>query len=376
MSGRAIKRGHAPLVYQVFISILLVTLASVFATGLLVRTALSRRFESYLSGVARGTQGRGMGRMLIGSAEQSFIAQVDMWILIAAVGSVVFAAIVAFLLARRIASPIVRLTEDADGFAGGDLARRAHVGGPAEVGELAEAFNSMADSLSQAESLRRRLVADVAHELRNPVAALRAQLEGIAEGVIAMDERRAASLVDDVGRLSRLVADLQELSVAEAGRLVYSPSDFDLNAAVALEVERFQSEVPGEVTLVCANGPSPVTVRADELRIAQVVRNLLTNAARHTSIGSITVSVAVAGDRVRVEVTDTGEGISADDLPHIFERFYRADAARANDTGGVGIGLAIARTIVEDHGGSVFAHSAHGEGATVGFELPILVSGQ
>ncbi|MHB9003412.1 MAG: sensor histidine kinase [Coriobacteriia bacterium] len=372
---RGPKGPRTPLVVQVFGSILLVTLASVLATGLLVRTALSDQFEAYLSGLPQHAgPGQGMGRMLLGAAEQSFIAQVDLWIFISAMGSIVLAIIVALLLARRIARPIVRLTSEVDEFARGDLERRVALDGPAEVGELADAFNGMADSLSQAEIMRRRLVADVAHELRNPVAALRVQLEGVAEGVIEMDEVRAASLVDDVLHLSRLVADLQELSIAEAGQLPYVLTRFDLVPMVRAEVDRMRPGMPhGVEVLVRAEG-GPFPVEADEHRIAQVLRNLLSNASRHTREGSVTVRLAGTGRSVRVEVTDTGEGIAASDLPHIFDRFYRADTARASDTGGAGIGLAITRAIIEDHHGIVFARSTPGDGATVGFELPLAES--
>jgi signal transduction histidine kinase len=229
----------------------------------------------------------------------------------------------------------------------------------------------MADSLSQAEVTRRRLVADVAHELRNPVAALRAQLEGVAEGVIVMDGVRADSLVDDVLHLSRLVTDLQELSIAEAGRLVYTRAPFDLAQIVQAEADRMRPLMTeGAEVIVTADG-GPFMVDADEHRIAQVLRNLLSNASRHTVSGSVTIRVARVGTSARVEVIDTGEGIDEADLPHIFERFYRADTARASDTGGAGIGLAITRAIVQDHGGTVFAQSEPGSGATVGFELPL-----
>lgn len=367
-----LRGSRSPLVFQVFGSILLVTLVSVLATGLLVRTALSDQFEQYLSGLpSQMGQGRGMGRMLLGAAEQTFIAQVDLWILISALGSIVLAIVVALLVARRIARPIVQLTAEVEEFARGDLARRVEIGGSTEVGELADAFNGMADSLSQAEAMRRRLVADVAHELRNPVAALRAQLEGVAEGVLDMDEGRAVSLVEDVLHLSRLVADLQELSIAEAGKLPYALAGFDLADTVRAEVERMRPTMPRTVELLVDAEEAPFAVYADEHRISQVLRNLLSNAARHTSHGGVTVRLRRSGSSVRAEVIDTGEGISQADLPHIFDRFYRADAARASDTGGAGIGLAIARTIVADHGGSVFAESMPGQGATVGFELPL-----
>ncbi|MDP2232243.1 MAG: HAMP domain-containing sensor histidine kinase, partial [Actinomycetota bacterium] len=242
--------------------------------------------------------------------------------------------------------------------------------GPREIGELADAFNDMAGSLGEAEALRRRLVADVAHELRNPIAALRAQLEAVSEGVLVMDAARSDSLVADVNQLSRLVEDLQMLSVAEAGHLPYVMERLDLVGVVERESEAITSALRDGVRTEVVGSPSPAYVLADELRIASVVRNLLSNAARHTHKGSITVGVLSVDGRVRVEVTDTGEGIPQADLPYIFERFYRADSARAMDTGGAGIGLAIARRIVEDHAGTVFASSEAGRGATVGFELP------
>jgi two-component system sensor histidine kinase BaeS len=238
------------------------------------------------------------------------------------------------------------------------------------VRELGEAFNEMAAELATSEDLRRRMVADVAHELRNPVASLRAQAEGIAEGVLPADPERLASLADDTRYLSRLVGDLQELSAAEAGQLRYEMQSLDLSAVACAELERTAARDHGGVELRCDAGES-LMVEADEGRIAQVMRNLLDNALRHTETGTVTVSCARDGDRARVEVRDTGEGIPEADLPYVFERFYRADGARARDTGGSGIGLAVSRRIVEDHRGAVFARNADGGGAVVGFTLPL-----
>lgn len=364
---------RAPLFWQIFLSILLVALSTVLVAGLLIRRALDATFAAYVSTLPTPTgmmTGRGMGRRLLGAAEQTFIHSVDSSIVIAAVVAIVIAGIGAILLARMVARPLSRLTASASRFAGGALEERVDTSGPREVGELADAFNEMADSLGEAEALRRRLVADVAHELRNPVAALRAQLEGVAEGVIPMNEGRAASLVADVNQLSRLVEDLQTLSVAEAGGLPYLLEDVDIVRVIGHEAERARPRLRSGVTLVVA-APDTLVLTADEARIASVVRNLLSNAARHTHEGGIEVRVEREGELARVLVVDTGEGIPAEDLPYIFERFYRADSARAQDTGGAGIGLAIARRIVEDLGGRMFAESEPGAGTTVGFELPL-----
>ena len=362
------------LTFQVFISILLVALGTALTVGLFARSALSSAFDRYLAGLPtpQGMMGnrQGMGRALLTGAEQSFISSVDKSVYLAALVAILVAAVVALLLAAYLNRPLRRLEAAAEGLAEGDLAHRVHVEGPAEVAALGDAFNRMADSLEEAERLRRRLVGDVAHELRNPLAAARAQAEGMAEGVLVVDSARLASLVEDLVQLSSLVEDLQELSVAEAGHLSYQMTDIDLAEVVDAELERARAIVTEGVAVIPLSHAGPLVVHADERRIAQVLRNLLSNAARHTRAGSIGVVLEDAEGEIRVSVTDTGEGIPAEELPHIFERFFRADAARASDTGGAGLGLAISRSIVRDHGGDMFATSEFAHGTTVGFTIP------
>jgi signal transduction histidine kinase len=364
---------RSSLLGRAFVSILAVALAAVLATGLIARRTLESAFESYLvsSGMRMGP-GSGMGRrVILGAAEETFLAGVDRGIAVSAVVAVVLAALAAWLLARYLLGPVRRLTVASHALATGDLSARVEEYGPDEVAELAGAFNDMAGALEGAETLRRRLVTDVAHELRNPIGALRAQIEGIAEGVIPADPARLDSLVEDVGVLSRLVDDLQELSVAEAGRMRYERALFDLCRLVSAECDRAGTLVSPGVALAVRCPGEPVLVTGDEFRIGQVVRNLLSNAVRHTSAGDIEVVVDLEADSARVTVIDTGEGIPADDLPYIWERFYRADSARAAGTGGTGVGLAIARRIVADHGGDVFATSRPGAGSWIGFTLPL-----
>lgn len=370
------------LAFLAFLAIVSVALTSVLATGLVVRSTFDDAFERYLAvpherpdGTIVPPLGMGPGRgMMLGAAERTFLAAVDRGILVAAVVAVVVAAVAATLVARRLARPISRLTAATRALAAGELDHRVETEGPLEVVELGRAFNDMAAGLDQAEALRRRLVADVAHELRNPVASLRAQAEGMAEGVLPVDEARLLSVVADLAHLSRLVDDLQELSVAEAGRLAYDMRRVHVGALAAREAERARDLLAEGVALVVEIAPDLPDVVGDEMRLAQVLRNLLGNAARHTARGSVTVACVREGDFVRVEVRDTGEGIPAADLPYVFERFYRADSARAADTGGAGIGLAISRSIVRDHGGDVFAGNTPGSGATVGFRLPVAPS--
>ena len=359
------------LVYA-FLAIVVVALASVGLAGLITRTEASSAFGSYLETLPT-PMGGGMGagrKMMVGGAEQTFLASVDKGILIGALIAVALAAVVAFGIAYYLTRPLKRLTLAAQTVADGDLSHRVDPSGPAEVHRLGSAFNEMADSLAESEELRRRLVADVAHELRTPITSLRAQAEGIAEGVLSADAARLASLAEDTKQLSRLVDDLQELSAADAGRLSYRMEPTDLAEVARVESARAGARARAGVEIVCeCAGALPI--EGDEDRLAQVLRNLLDNALRHTDAGRITVRCSIARERAVVEVADTGEGIPAADLPYVFERFYRADAARARDTGGSGIGLAVSRRIVEDHGGEVFARNGETGGAVVGFSVPL-----
>jgi len=364
---------NASVFWQVFLAVLAVALGAVTMLGIIARYALSSAFDAYLQQLPGGTNMMGrprMGRVMLGGAEQAFVATVDRSVLIGAIIAVALSVIAAYVIARLLTRPIRSLETAALALADGDFTSRVDVAGAEEISALGTAFNHMADSLHEAEQLRQRLVADVAHELRNPIAAARAQAEGMAEGILPVDEPRLASLVEDMEHLSALVDDLQELSIAEAGRLSYEMVSTNLAELVGREVERAAPTVGASVALTYDPEVDVAFILGDERRLSEVLRNLLANAARHTSQGMIRVSLEAHGDGYRVSVIDSGEGIPATDLPYIFERFYRADTARADHTGGAGLGLAISRRIVHDHGGEVFAESAPGGGAIVGFTLP------
>ena len=368
---------HLGLRLQIFLAILLVSLGAVLAVGLIARNALSAAFDTYLASLPtpdRRHAGRGrMGRMMLGAAEQTFVASVDRSVYIGAIVAVLIAAVVAILLARYLSRPIRTLEAAAEGLAAGDLTHRVEPAGPTEVAALGDAFNRMADSLEEAEVLRRRLVADVAHELRNPIAAARVHAEGMAEGVLPPTQARFEALVSDLGHLSVLVNDLQELAVAEAGQLRYDMAPLDLADLVARETARAAESAPASLAhLGRAAVTVPAWIAGDELRLSEVCATCSpTRSGTRLRVQSYVGVTPDSEGHVEVRVTDSGEGIPAEDLPYVFERFYRADAARAADTGGAGLGLAIARRIVEDHGGDVFAESTAEGGAVVGFRLPI-----
>lgn len=365
-------RRSSSIFRRVFLGVLTVALGAVTTVGLIARWSLTLAFDTYLAGLPAPRQGMGMGRrMVLGAAERTFLTTVDRSVLLGGVLAALVAALAAWLIARSVSRPIRTLENAALALAAGDLGSRVEVSGPTEVIELGEAFNRMADSLARAEELRRRLVADVAHELRNPIAAARAQAEGMAEGILAMTPERAQSVAEDMEHLTALVNDLQELALAEAGKLSYERLEIDLADLVRREVARADAITAEGVGVSAVGIEDEILVEADERRLSQVLRNLLTNAARHTDSGSITVEVAREDGYIVVGVVDTGEGIPEADLDNVFERFFRSDAARADATGGAGLGLAIARRIIEDHGGSVFARHTPGGGATVGFRVPV-----
>ena len=282
---------------------------------------------------------------------------------------------VSWLLATRIARPIEELSDTADALAAGQLDARATP--PVtddELTDLTEAFNAMADALEHTEHTRRRLLADLAHELRTPLATIEAYHEGLADGVIDPDPATVDVLADATTRLRRLVEDVSLVSQAEEGRLPLDRHRVDLRDLVTAAVDAARPEgEAAHLSLKLELPDAPVTVDADPDRLAQVLANLLANAVQHTPAGG-TITVRATGDdhRAVVEVTDTGAGISPDHLPHVFERFYRADPARRH-TRGSGIGLTISRAIVQEHDGTLTATSpGEGRGASFALELPVV----
>lgn len=279
----------------------------------------------------------------------------------------------AFALSRRILGPVDSLTAAARRMEEGDLSARVSETSRDEIGALARAFNSMADRLGRTERLRRDLVSDVAHELRTPLTNLRGQIEAIQDGLAAPDAARIASLHEETRLLQKLVEDLQDLALAEAGGLRLEPEALDPRA----ELERAAAAISGaatqgglQVAVACEPGLPPL--RADARRLAQVLRNLLSNAVTATPPGGrVTLSAARCGERVELAVADTGTGITAEDLPHVFERFWRADPSRDRSTGGAGLGLALVRQMVLAQGGEVRAESAPGAGSTFRVTLPL-----
>jgi signal transduction histidine kinase len=287
--------------------------------------------------------------------------------------AIVIALLLTFILSRRMSSPIGVLAKAARRLGQGDLSQRVQLQGKGEVEMLAQAFNSMAADLEHAEQLRRNLIADVAHELRTPLSNIQGYLEAIRDRVMKPNAATIRSLNEEAALLSRLVNELQELSLAEAGELKMVYQTEDIAKLVKPAVTPWQPQLAArEISLSLDLPDNLPLVNIDWQRVNQVLHNLLENAVAHTGKGgTITVAAAKQGDWVEVCVSDTGEGIPAEDLPHIFERFYRVDKSRARATGGSGLGLTIAKRLVEAHGGKITVQSELGKGSRFSFTLPV-----
>ncbi len=314
------------------------------------------------------------GDVNLSAGEQAFLAEVNQSILKAGVLAGILGIVLGVLIARGLSAPLQQFAAAARSIARGNLRQRVPESGAQEIADLAQSFNEMAASLEQAETLRQNLVADVAHELRTPLTVLQGNLRGILDGVFEPDDAEIARLYDQTRHLIRLVNDLRELTQAEAGQLPLNLVTVDLTALAHDTISLFEPVAAAEnITLRADLPPDLPPVSADSARLSQVLHNLLANAIRHTPAGgNVTLHGGSDADSVWLAVTDTGEGIAAADLPHVFDRFYRADRARARTTGGSGLGLAIARAIITAHGGDISATSAGipGQGSTFTLRLP------
>ncbi len=287
--------------------------------------------------------------------------------------AIAIALILTFFLSRRILAPVKALTHAAKSLGRGDFTQRVEVKDRSEIGELANTFNSMANNLERNEQLRKNMVADVAHELRTPLSNIKGYLEAIRDGLIEPETDTLRKLDEEATLLSRLVDDLQELSLAEAGELKLVRQPEDIANLVNQTVATVQAKAMVKGVSISTEIPDRLpAVNIDVHRISQVLHNLLENAVTHTGKGgAITVAVVQQSNQIEVNVTDTGEGIPAEELDKIFERFYRVDKSRARATGGSGLGLTIAKRLVEAHGGDIRVQSELGKGSRFTFTIPV-----
>ena len=324
----------------------------------------------------------------LGRAADSFLTQVNGILLQA--GAVVggVGLLLGSLLARRLTAPLGQIQRAAERIAAGQLEQQVPVQGAAEIARLAQAFNAMAAGLRQGEQVRRNMVSDIAHELRTPISVLQGNLQALLDGVYPLEVSEIATLADETRILSRLVTDLYDLAQAEAGQLRLHYEAVALEPLAQTVTALFSEAARGEgLTLSLRPDPNLPLVWADPARVQQVLTNLVSNAVRYTPVGgTVTVLLATvpapsvttgqsrspvpAPPLVRVEVADSGPGLGEAEAAQVFERFWRADAARARETGGAGLGLAIARQLVEAQGGQIGVISGPGQGSRFWFTLP------
>lgn len=277
-----------------------------------------------------------------------------------------------YLVSKRIVEPLIQMERITGRFASGNLEERVPQNEIPELNRLADSFNQMAEDLKGVEQRRRDLVSDLTHELRTPLTVLEGYLEGLADGTIEASSEVYQRLARETTRLNRLVNDLQELSKAEAGYLPIHAKSLNLRPLLASLVQKFSDQLLEGTTVLkldcCVDLPC---VMADSERVEQIIINLIGNALRYTPHGSVTIQAWQDSDKIWVAVVDTGQGISSDDLPRVFERFWRSDRSRDRSSGGTGIGLAISRRLVELQKGTIEAESKLGQGSTFRFSLPI-----
>jgi len=382
---------------KLFLSYFAVILVGVLVLALTVPAVLPQAFNRHLGNM--GTTA-GMGMMLGGVGQgQSFgfgggqgtgnvpgqgmmaelftgfrdgVFEALAW---AAITAVVVAVLISLLFSRRILLPLREMMRASQRIADGHYDERVVVSSADELGQLAERFNQMADKLHQVESMRRQLIGDVSHELRTPLTAIKGSIEGLMDGVLAANDETYQQIHQEADRLNRLVDDLQELSRVEAGAYELDLQPTRLAPMLETLVKRFRGQFESKRVRLGLDLPADLPpFLADEHRILQVLTNLTGNALQYTPEGGmVTISAMQSNGNVQIIVRDTGAGIAPEHLSHLFDRFYRVDKSRSRAAGGgSGIGLTIAKHLVEAHGGKIWVESeGAGKGSAFSFTLPV-----
>lgn len=333
--------------------------------------------------IARGTpitlQGEQIGTIIVtpfnspSTPAGDFLRSVGNSVLWAGIAAGIVALLMGSLLFFQITRPLRSLSAAAQSIAKGDLNQRAWSDNQDEVGQVAHSFNQMADKLQRYESERQNMVADIAHELRTPLSVIQGNLEAMLDNVLPTNARELALLHQETILLNRLIGDLRTISLAEAGQLILQKRAVDLAELVDQVIERLQLRIEEKGIKLRTTIPVDLpVVQADPERLSQVLTNLVDNALRYTPSGTqVVISAGVTPEGIQVSVRDTGPGIPEDELPKLFERFWRAEKSRNRATGGSGLGLAIVKQLVIAHGGRVWAENLVGKGAQFNFILPI-----
>ena len=314
----------------------------------------------------------------MGHAEQAFLFSVHQSLLWVGLAILIAGLVASYLLARSITVPLRNLSQAAEQIERGNFAQEVKVETKDEIGSLAAIFNRMAETLAFNNNLRRQLLANIAHELRTPLAIIQGHLEGMLDGVIERNDEQIASLHEEAIRLNRLIRDLRDLSLAEVHQLAHENKPMDVNQLLRRALLMIKPLADDKnISMVCTLAEHLPEISADADRINQVFYNILVNAIRYSPKGGLVqVGTRLEEEQgqpwVSVSFKDSGVGIPEEDLPHIFDYFYRADKSRDRKSGGSGLGLAIVQQLVEMHGGKVLVQSKPEQGSTFTILLPVL----
>lgn len=377
MSKSSLRRTKAlPLASRLFLSHLLVMIVGVVSLVIIGKLSSPRLFILHLQQLeGRNVSLRYARAYLVDGFETAWNHSTFWSVIVGATA----AGVLSYWVSKRIMQPLTQIKQITQKFAAGQLDARLPPNEIPELNQLATSFNRMAASLENVEHRRRELVSDLTHELRTPLTVLRGYLEELAADRIEATPAVYQQLAKETRRLERLINDLQELSKAEAGYLPIKLQSVNLRPLLESLVQKFSDQLLEDgprLRLDCLE--QLPTVRADIDRVEQILVNLIGNALTYTNTGSITIRVCQELDstnghlpRLWIAVTDTGIGIASEDLPHVFERFWRAEKSRNQHTGGTGIGLAISKRLIELQGGQIEVKSQLGKGSTFQFSLPL-----
>ena len=362
---------------KLFLSYIGIICAGVITLLIATQFALPASFNRHMAGMGAIMNNNGMMGPGTGGGHglyANFRAGVLEATTYAALSAGVVAILISLFFSRRVIPPLKALTTASQRIAEGRYDERVHLTGDDELAQLASRFNQMAEQLEQTESMRRQLIGDVSHELRTPLTTIKGYVEGLSDGVLQADAETLAQIQREAERLSRLVDDLQELSRVEAKSYSLDFRPVDVSALITTAVKRLLPPAQANRVGLRSNLPADLPpLLADEYRLEQVLVILLSNAIQYTSEdGQVTISATHKNKTLEISVSDNGIGIAPEHLQHIFTRFYRVDASRSRGSGGSGIGLTIARHLVEAHEGTIHAESAgEGKGSTFIVTLPI-----
>jgi len=357
---------------ELFISILIVTLVCVLFFGLLSNYLVRRQFEQQFASDQQQVQEPLGPPPPPPSDQQHRVNVINLSYIITGLLGVFLAFILSYYLSSRISKPLSQLSMATRSIADGEYGKQVDVRGGKEVEELGTAFNALSSGLEKNEMLRKNMVADISHELRNPLAAQRGYLEAIEDGVIELSPETMDILVKHNIVLSRLVEDLRQLSVVDAGQMELDIRPMRLDRVFKMVDLSFQHQrAEKRISLKMGISPNLPEVKGDQARIVQVLGNLMSNAILYTPEGGcIELNAGEGDDEVVISVIDTGRGIAKEELGNVFERFYRTDKSRTRHSGGTGLGLSIAKALVEAHQGRMWVESEAGKGTSIFFTLP------